>query len=68
MKNLPLIAAVVVIGSALSGCSLFHHHQPKSSFKIIEAGDPNPNIIETPEVIRQTPTTTVTVESQPVNN
>ena len=49
MKALLLVAAA---GSTLGsgGCSLWpwHHSQPKSSFKIIDEGDPNPFIIDAP--------------------
>ena len=44
-----------------------HHHQPKSSFKIIEEGDRNPFIIDTPTTVEDTPTRKVEVETGPVN-
>lgn len=45
---------------ALDGCSLFHR-QPKSSFKIIDEGDPNPFITDRPT---RAGTETRTVEVQ----
>jgi len=41
-----IVAAASAIG--LGGCSMFHKHQPKSTFKIIEEGDDNPYIIDNP--------------------
>ena len=70
MKNLPaplFLVTVTGIVLATTGCSLFHKHQPKSSFKIIQEGDRNPSIINDPEVQRDSPTEKVEVETGPVN-
>ena len=62
-----LLLPALVFSLATSGCSLFHHHsQPKSSFKIIPAGERNPSITETPEVVKDTPTQKIEVETGPV--
>jgi len=42
------MAFVLVLALGLCGCSLFHHHQPKSEFKIIDADDPSPFIKDNP--------------------
>ena len=41
-----IAAACIVFG--FSGCFLFPHHQPKSSWKIINEGDDNPYIVDAP--------------------
>jgi hypothetical protein len=51
---LPAVAGVVI---GLSGCSWFRHHEPKSTFKIIDEGDPNPFIKEQDEPTRAGTTT-----------
>jgi len=40
--------AAVCIAFGSSGCGLFHHHEPKSSWKIINEGDDNPYIVDAP--------------------
>lgn len=60
-----LFFTIACLCLATNGCSLFHKRQPKSSFKIIEVGDRNPNIIDDPTIVRQTPVTEVTVERSP---
>ena len=62
------LLTVAAIGLTTGGCSWFRPHQPKSSWKIIEEGDRNPFIHDTPEVIKQTPTTSVEVQSGPVGS
>ena len=66
----PALLLVAAIAFAGGGCSLFHHHsepkKPKNAFKIIPEGEKNPSIINTPEVIEDTPTKRVEVESGPV--
>jgi len=41
-----LAAACIFLGS--SGCSLFHHHQPKSGWKIVDVNDDSPFITDAP--------------------
>lgn len=43
-----VLFAAACIAAGSSGCSLFHHHQPKSSWKIINEGDDNPFITDAP--------------------
>jgi hypothetical protein len=62
----PLIAAAICCGTG--GCSLFHHHQEKSTFKIIPVGDKNPSIKDAPYVETENPTTRVEVQSGPVGS
>jgi len=68
--SLPRIAlslvAAIGVSFASGGCSMFHHHQPKSSFRIIPEGDRNPSIKDTPDTVEDTPTRRVQVESGPV--
>lgn len=69
MKNHPAqfsTLAITALCLAMAGCSLFHHHEPKSSFKIIQEGDRNPSIKYTPETITDTSTRKVEVERGPV--
>jgi hypothetical protein len=43
-----VLFAAAFIAAGSSGCSLFRHHQPKSSWKIINEGDDNPFITDAP--------------------
>jgi len=60
------LVAAVGFSFATAGCSLFHHHQPKSSYKIIPVGDRNPNIIESPDTVKDTSTQKIEVQTGPV--
>ncbi len=66
LRTAIFLFTVTSLGFAVGGCSMFHHHQPKSSFKIIPEGDRNPFIQETPYTERDSPTTKVEVETSPV--
>jgi len=49
IKKTALLFIIAISGVCLlDGCSLFRHHQPKSTFKIINEGDDNPYIIDAP--------------------
>jgi hypothetical protein len=61
-----VLLSAAAIGFAAGGCSLFHHHEPKSTFKIIPVGEKNPNIQDAPYIEKDTPTTRVEVDSGPV--
>jgi hypothetical protein len=65
-KTALILLTVAALGFATGGCSLFHHHQPKSSWKIINEGDKNPFIKETPETEIDNSTHKVEVETGPV--
>jgi hypothetical protein len=68
-KHILPFAALAAVALATQGCSLFHSHhdqKPKSAFKIIPEGEKNPSIIDSPEVVRDTPTQRVEVSSGPV--
>ena len=63
--SLLTVAAMTAMSLATGGCSMFHHHQPKSSWKIVDEGDKSPFITNTPEV-NETSTRKVEVETGPV--
>ena len=69
MKNhKAMFFSLIITGISLAagGCSLFRHHEPKSSFKIIPEGDKNPSIKYTPDTVSDTPLRRVQVERGPV--
>jgi hypothetical protein len=45
--TVPILILTTGCAFALCGC-FWQHHQPKSSFKIIDEGDPNPFITDAP--------------------